>query len=45
MGLGLEDSVDVVSELSYGDAGFAFTTFISILGTTMLSLYGSEEAR
>lgn len=43
MGLGMEESVDVVSELAYGDAGFAFTTFISILGTTMLSLYGSDE--
>jgi alkylation response protein AidB-like acyl-CoA dehydrogenase len=43
MGLGMEESVDLVSELAYGDAGFAFTAFISILGTTMLSLYGSEE--
>ncbi|TQM79382.1 alkylation response protein AidB-like acyl-CoA dehydrogenase [Saccharothrix saharensis] len=41
-GLTLEDSVDVVSELSYGDAGTAFTQFISILGTTMVSLYGSQ---
>ncbi|WP_323374125.1 acyl-CoA dehydrogenase family protein [Plantactinospora alkalitolerans] len=40
-GLGLEDSVDVVSELSYGDAGAAFTLFISVLGTSMVSLYGS----
>jgi alkylation response protein AidB-like acyl-CoA dehydrogenase len=43
MGLGMEESVDVVSELAYGDAGFAFTNFISILGTTVLSLYGGEE--
>ncbi len=43
IGVGMEESVDLVSELAYGDAGFAFTTFISIRGTTMLSLYGSEE--
>jgi len=45
MGLVLEDSVDVVSELAYGDAGVAFTLFISILGTVGLSLYGTEEAK
>jgi alkylation response protein AidB-like acyl-CoA dehydrogenase len=44
-GLGLADSVDVVSELAYGDAGVAFTAFISILGTTMLSLYGDQDLR
>jgi alkylation response protein AidB-like acyl-CoA dehydrogenase len=42
-GVGMEESVDLVSELAYGDAGFAFTAFISILGTTVVSLYGSEE--
>jgi alkylation response protein AidB-like acyl-CoA dehydrogenase len=45
MGLGLEESVEIVSELAYGDAGVAFTLFISILGTTMVSLYGSEETK
>jgi alkylation response protein AidB-like acyl-CoA dehydrogenase len=45
LGLDLEQSVDVVSELAYGDAGVAFTSFISILTTTMLSLYGSQELR
>lgn len=45
MGLGLEDSVDLVSELAYGDGGVAFTLFISILGTVAVTLYGSEEAR
>jgi alkylation response protein AidB-like acyl-CoA dehydrogenase len=45
MGLGLESSVDVVSELAYGDAGVAFTMFISILGTVGLLLYGSEEVK
>lgn len=44
-GLGLEDSVEIVSELAYGDAGVAFTSFISVLGTTMVSLYGSDELR
>jgi alkylation response protein AidB-like acyl-CoA dehydrogenase len=45
LGLSLEESVDLVSELAYGDAGVAFTLFISILGTVGLSLYGSEEAQ
>jgi len=45
LGVGLEDSVDLVSELAYGDAGLAFTMFISILGTTTVALYGSEEAK
>ncbi|WP_083976688.1 acyl-CoA dehydrogenase family protein [Kitasatospora azatica] len=44
-GLGLEDSIDIVSELAYGDAGAAFTLFISILGTSMVSLYGSDELK
>lgn len=42
-GIGLEDSVDVVSELAYGDAGVAFTLFISILGSIGVALYGSDE--
>lgn len=41
----LEDSVDIVNELAYGDAGVAFTLFISILGTTMVQLYGSDDLR
>lgn len=45
MGLSLEESVDLVSELAYGDAGAAFTLFISILGTVGVSLYGTEEAK
>lgn len=44
-GLSLEESVDIVSELSYGDAGVAFTAFISILGTTMVDLYAGRELR
>jgi alkylation response protein AidB-like acyl-CoA dehydrogenase len=45
LGLGLEESVDIVSELAYGDAGVAFTSFISILGTTGVLLYGSDETK
>lgn len=44
-GLTLEDSVEIVNEIAYGDAGVAFTLFISILGTTMVQLYGSEELK
>ncbi|TCK22216.1 acyl-CoA dehydrogenase family protein [Pseudonocardia endophytica] len=42
-GASLSTSVDVVSELSYGDAGFAFGSFLSILGTTLLHLYGDHD--
>ncbi len=41
-GLSLADSVDVVSELAYGDAGFAFGAFLPVLGTVMLQLYGAD---
>lgn len=41
----LEESVDIVSELAYGDAGVAFTLFISIPGTTGVLLYGSDELK
>jgi alkylation response protein AidB-like acyl-CoA dehydrogenase len=44
-GLGLADGLDVVYELAYGDAGAAFTLFISILGTSVVSLYGSAELK
>ncbi|TCO45909.1 acyl-CoA dehydrogenase family protein [Actinocrispum wychmicini] len=44
-GLSLSESVDVVSELAYGDAGSAFTLFISILGSTMVSLFGAEDLK
>ncbi|WP_432040561.1 acyl-CoA dehydrogenase family protein [Streptomyces cucumeris] len=44
-GLSLEDGVEVVNEISYGDAGVAFTLFISILGTSMVQLYGSDELK
>lgn len=44
-GLSLADSVDIVSELAYADAGSAFTLLISILGSSMVSLYGSPELK
>ncbi|MFC5290400.1 acyl-CoA dehydrogenase family protein [Actinokineospora guangxiensis] len=44
-GVSLREGVDIVSELSYGDAGFAFTSYLSILATTMVHLYGEDEVR
>ncbi|RJQ75669.1 acyl-CoA dehydrogenase [Pseudonocardiaceae bacterium YIM PH 21723] len=41
-GFGMTDSVELVNELAYGDAGVAFTLFISVLGTSMVQLYGSD---
>lgn len=45
LGLGLEESVRIVSELAYADAGVAFTLFIPVLTTSMVSWYGSEELK
>ncbi|OON71507.1 acyl-CoA dehydrogenase family protein [Streptomyces tsukubensis] len=45
LGLGLEDSVRIVSELAYGDAGVAFTLFLPILTTSMVSWYGGTELK
>jgi len=45
VGLGLEASVDVVSDLAYGDAGVALTAFVSMLGSVGLVLYRGDEAR
>lgn len=45
LGVGLRVSVDAVSELAYADAGSAFTLFVSILGSTLVSLYGSDELK
>lgn len=42
-GISLADSVDVVSELAYADAGFAFSSFLPVLGTVMLQLYARDE--
>ncbi|WP_151481142.1 acyl-CoA dehydrogenase family protein [Streptomyces albicerus] len=44
-GLSLEDSVEIVNEIAYGDAGVAFTLFISVLGTSIVQLYGSDELK
>ncbi|MFC0105726.1 acyl-CoA dehydrogenase family protein [Kibdelosporangium aridum] len=44
-GVDLATGVDIVSELSYGDAGFAFASYLSILGTTMVHLYGEDDVR
>lgn len=44
-GVALREGVDIVSELAYGDAGFAFASYLSILGTTMVHLYGDDEVR
>lgn len=45
LGMSLEDSVRIVAELAYGDAGTAFTLFIPVLTTSMVAWYGSEELR
>ncbi|MFI6896647.1 acyl-CoA dehydrogenase family protein [Streptomyces sp. NPDC050256] len=42
-GASLETSVDIVSELAYADAGFAFSSFLSILGTTILRLFADPS--
>lgn len=43
LGLNLEESVRIVSELAYGDAGAAFTLFIPVLTTSMVGWYASEQ--
>ncbi len=45
LGLGLEESVRIVSDLAYADAGVAFTLFIPVLTTSMVQWYGGEELR
>lgn len=45
LGLSLEESVHIVAELSYGDAGAAFTLFLPVLTTSMVSWYGSDELK
>jgi alkylation response protein AidB-like acyl-CoA dehydrogenase len=42
-GVSLEDSIDIVEELAYGDAGVAFTLFIAIIGSSSIALFGTEE--
>ncbi|MCH0564656.1 acyl-CoA dehydrogenase family protein [Streptomyces sp. MUM 2J] len=43
LGVSLTESVDIVSELAYGDAGFAFGAFLPVLGGIMLQHFGTEE--
>lgn len=45
LGFGLQESVKIVTELAYGDAGAAFTLFIPVLTTSMLGWYGSDELK
>ena len=45
LGFGLEESVRIVNALAYGDAGVAFTLFIPVLTTSMVTLYGSDELK
>ena len=45
LGLNLEESVNIVAELAYGDAGAAFTLFIPVLTTSMVQWYGSDELK
>ncbi|MGH3417062.1 MAG: acyl-CoA dehydrogenase family protein, partial [Actinocrinis sp.] len=42
LGLSLEESVRIVAALAYGDAGVAFTLFIPVLTTSMVTWYGAE---
>jgi alkylation response protein AidB-like acyl-CoA dehydrogenase len=43
LGLSLEQSMDIVSELAYGDAGIAFTLLVPYSGTLMVRLFGDAE--
>ena len=43
--ISLEDSVDLVDELAYGDAGLAFAYFISILSSTIVELFGAPALK
>lgn len=45
LGEGLEESVRIVAELAYADAGTAFTLFIPVLTTSMVDLYAEPEVR
>ncbi|CAL9654749.1 acyl-CoA dehydrogenase family protein [Streptomyces sp. enrichment culture] len=44
-GFSLEDGVEIVNELAYGDAGVAFTLLVSILGSSVVQLYGSDDLK
>ena len=44
-GIGLTESVGIVEELAYGDAGLAFAFFLPILGSTVVELFASDGDR
>lgn len=44
-GVSLLDGVDIVAELAYADAGFAFTSLVSVIGCNLLHLYGRDPVR
>ncbi|MFS8067992.1 MAG: acyl-CoA dehydrogenase family protein, partial [Byssovorax sp.] len=44
-GVSLEESVEIVEELAYGDAGVAFTLFIAIIGSTAVALFGTAAQK
>ncbi|MEU9646809.1 acyl-CoA dehydrogenase family protein [Streptomyces sp. NPDC048188] len=44
-GFSLEDGVEIVNELAYGDAGVAFGLLVSILGSSVVQLYGSDDLK
>src|SRR5262245_4261398 len=45
IGLSLSETVDIVEELAYADAGVAFTLFISIVPSTVLAIAGTEAQK
>ncbi len=45
LGFNLTESVRIVNALAYGDAGVAFTLFIPVLTTSMVTLFGSDELK
>ncbi|TQM79027.1 alkylation response protein AidB-like acyl-CoA dehydrogenase [Saccharothrix saharensis] len=44
-GLSLVEGVDVVDELAYADAGFAFSSLVGVIGSTLVDLYGDDRLR
>lgn len=44
-GLSLEQSVAVVEELAYADAGLAFSLFIGVIGSSVIELFGSPAQK
>ena len=44
-GLTLEASVDAAIDLAYGDAGLSFTFFVSMIGSSLIQLYGTDDQK